>query len=241
MEKQLGRPEFRFFSLSVRKIREKTLCFAKIKTLSQSPRNLGSKVAMNPNDFQNTLRAAQRGAGDELFHYLEGFRQYLSLLAGDLIEPELHAKVGASDLVQDTLLTATREIKHFRGACVQELLAWLVEILTNHHKMVRRRYLGTQKRNARKEVSLASRTNKNGSRAIAGNDPSPSSHAAKNEQMLRLNSALGRISPRHRQIIEMRQLGQLPYGQIAQVMQISEVAARQLWVRAIDCLKRELA
>ena len=54
---------------------------------------------------------------------LEGCRQYLLMIANDVIRPELRAKLGASDLVQDTFLEAQRHIRIFRGKSRAEIRA----------------------------------------------------------------------------------------------------------------------
>ena len=60
---------------------------------------------------------------------LEGCRQYLLMIANEVIGPELRAKFGASDLVQDTFLEAQRHLDVFRGQTKGELRAWLRRIL----------------------------------------------------------------------------------------------------------------
>jgi hypothetical protein len=56
---------------------------------------------------------------------LDGCRQYLLLIANEMIGPELQAKFGASDLVQDTFIEAQRHLAGFRGTSNAEMRAWL--------------------------------------------------------------------------------------------------------------------
>jgi DNA-directed RNA polymerase specialized sigma24 family protein len=62
------------------------------------------------------------GSGDA-GQLLEACRQYLLMIANDVIGPELQAKLGPSDLVQDTFLEAQRHIDAFRGQTRGELRA----------------------------------------------------------------------------------------------------------------------
>ena len=55
------------------------------------------------------------GTSDDPGRMLDGCRQYLLMIANEVIGPELQAKVGASDLVQDTFLEAQRHLGAFRG------------------------------------------------------------------------------------------------------------------------------
>ena len=60
---------------------------------------------------------------------LDGCRQYLLMIANEVIGPELQAKLGASDLVQETFVEAHRHLAAFRGKTEGELRAWLRRIL----------------------------------------------------------------------------------------------------------------
>jgi len=85
---------------------------------------------------------------------LEGCRQYLLMVANEVIGPALQAKVGASDLVQDTFLEAQRHLGVFRGRTRAELRGWLRKILECRLANIRRSYQATEKRATRKEVAI---------------------------------------------------------------------------------------
>src|SRR5215831_16271081 len=71
-------------------------------------------------------------AGDDADHGPELFRSYLLLLARVRLDPMVRAKVGASDVVQQTLLEAHRDFAQFRGRTVGEQAAWLRRILARN-------------------------------------------------------------------------------------------------------------
>jgi DNA-directed RNA polymerase specialized sigma24 family protein len=83
---------------------------------------------------------------------LEVFRSYLTLIARRELAPDLAAKVGASDLVQETFLAAGRDIARLRGRSPAELRSWLEGILQHLLANTRRRYRGTRKRRVDLEV-----------------------------------------------------------------------------------------
>src|SRR4051794_35143216 len=101
------------------------------------------------------IDAARRGDPDALGRALELFRDYLLLVANQELEPELKAKLGGSDLVQETFLGAQRDLASFRGQSETEWRLWLrgilVHLLANH----RRQYRSTGKRRIDCEVPLA--------------------------------------------------------------------------------------
>jgi RNA polymerase sigma-70 factor (ECF subfamily) len=95
---------------------------------------------------QKCLEEARGGSADALGQVMQVCRQYLLLVANRELEPELQAKGGASDLVQETFLEAQRDFGRFQGSSQAEVLAWLRRILLNNLANFRRRYSGTDKR-----------------------------------------------------------------------------------------------
>ena len=92
------------------------------------------------------LHGARAGDAEALGRVLESCRDYLLIVAERGLDADLAAKGGASDLVQETLLGAYRDIAAFHGRTRAELLAWLRKILRNNLADLRRRYRGTRKR-----------------------------------------------------------------------------------------------
>jgi RNA polymerase sigma-70 factor (ECF subfamily) len=173
---------------------------------------------------------------------LEGCRQYLLIIANEVIGPELQAKLGASDLVQDTFLEAQRHWGVFRGRTTAEIRAWLRRILECRLANLRRSYLATEKRAAHREVAietLLAGSDRNGE-VLASQSPSPSHHAIRNELAHRLEQALARLPRDHRQVVAWRHQEQLSWDEIGRRMGRTAGAARMVWSRAIQQLRREL-
>src|SRR6516165_4530900 len=105
-------------------------------------------------DAAQWMAAAQAGSREALGHVLETFRGYLLLVANRQLDPELRAKGGASDLVQDTFLEAQRDFGQFHGASVDELRAWLRRLLLNNVANFTRHYRQRAKREVVREVPL---------------------------------------------------------------------------------------
>ena len=98
-------------------------------------------------------RRGDAGCRDRLFGLC---RSYLDIVARAQVETWLRAKVDASDLVQETMLDAFRDFERFDGTSEQEWLAWLKRILAHNAADFVRRYRGTAKRQARREVPIRS-------------------------------------------------------------------------------------
>src|SRR4051794_34643341 len=84
---------------------------------------------------------------------LEGFRTYLLAVANRELDTDLAAKVGASDLVQETLLAALRDAPTCRGRTREDLRPWLKAILGHVLANTRRHFRGAAKRRVAAEVA----------------------------------------------------------------------------------------
>ena len=85
-------------------------------------------------------------ADEDVGRMLSGCRQYLLMIANEVIGSELFSCLAPSDLVQDTFLEAYRHISNFRGKTRAEVCAWLRRILECRLANVRRSYLATEKK-----------------------------------------------------------------------------------------------
>lgn len=190
-------------------------------------------------EFEATLELARFGSADSLGRLLEPCRQYLLLIANQKLDLALTAKLGASDLVQDTFLAARRDIGQFRGATRAELLRWLRQILVHHLATVQRRYVEAEKRSARREVPLQNYLYRIAN-TPSTSAPSPSSHFLRDELVHIVQAALARLPKQYQLVIDLRHRQALPFDEVARQLNTSSPAARQLWSRAIQRLRTEL-
>jgi RNA polymerase sigma-70 factor (ECF subfamily) len=182
-----------------------------------------------------------QGGGDPAW-LLDGCRQYLLMIANDVIGPDLQAKLGPSDLVQDTLLEAQRHVGMFRGKSRAELFAWLRTILKCRLSNIRRSYLATDKRAAGRELTLEAFHDESSEGAVTlkSRTPSPSNHAMRSEWAAALEEALARLPEHYGQAVVLRHMEQLSWDEIGVKMNCTADAARKTWSRAIDQLRCEL-
>src|SRR5260221_14072587 len=96
-----------------------------------------------PMSFDPQLLLIQARGGDEaaLGRLLESYSKYLTLLARVQIGRRLQGKLDPADVVQETFLSAHRQIDQFRGSSEGELAAWLRTILAGQISRMFRRYM----------------------------------------------------------------------------------------------------
>lgn len=181
-------------------------------------------------------RAGQAGALDRL---LQLYRNYLSFLARAGLDSTLGAKAGASDVVQETLLSAFRNFGQFRGGREAELVAWLRQILAHNLAMLVRRYRGTAARDVARERAVEQALDRSDcalARLVPAPTDSPSQAAEERERRVILADALAALPVDQSAVIRLRSLQQLEWEEVGQRMGRSADSARKLWTRALSGL-----
>jgi RNA polymerase sigma-70 factor, ECF subfamily len=170
---------------------------------------------------------------------LEGYRDYLHLLARLQLSAPLRAKLDASDVVQQTLLQAHEARALFRGATEAEWLAWLRAILANALAAAGRRY-ATMGRDLGRERSLEAELDQSSSRLgclLAADHSSPSDGAVRAEELLRLARSLALLPDDQRFVVELHHLKGLSVAEVAARMGRSPTAVVGLLYRGLKKLR----
>lgn len=170
------------------------------------------------------------------------FRSWLMLLARTRVDGVLRGKVDPSDIVQQTLLLATRDAAQYRGNSDAELAGWLRGIM-GHVLAHEFQSLATAKRDASLEVSMDSLLEQSARRLdefLAATQTSPSQAAIIHEEHHLLATVLEQLPEDYREVLVLRHLEGLPFPEIAERMNRNAGAVRMLWVRALAQLKVNL-
>jgi RNA polymerase sigma-70 factor (ECF subfamily) len=188
--------------------------------------------------IEQWIREARSGSTDSLENLVRECRNYLLTIANRSLSHAVRRKLGASDLVQDTLVEAVRDFSDFQGDQLGELLAWLRGILLHNAANTSRHYEQTDKRDVSREVSFEN----HGHDVLQLTDTaiSPLSGMASRELDSQLSDALSRLPTDMRLAIELRNRDRLSFHEIGVEMGRSADAVRKLWARAIEKLRTEL-
>lgn len=187
---------------------------------------------------------ARREAGDSVAveRLLDRLRPFLLAVAQRELGSDMAAKVGASDIVQETIIEAQRDFAQFRGQSKKELRAWLKRIVLNNVKNTRR-HLSAAKRSPRqgRELSLDRDSAAGLAGVVAAPGRTPSSLASQDEILARLPQAMASLPPADREVIELYHGTGLTFRDVADRLGCSADAARMRWYRALDRLKTLLS
>jgi RNA polymerase sigma-70 factor (ECF subfamily) len=193
-----------------------------------------------PYDDEGRFQAAKAGVRTALGELLDECRNYLLLIANRELGEGIQAKIGASDLVQETFVEAQKIFLRFEGNSVQELRLWLAKILEFKIAQASRRFVGTEMRDARREVPLDVRSDGIWPASWLKREQTATHLEEEDGKLAALRDALKRLPPAYRLAIQMRNFDQRSFAELAAKLERSTDAARRLWLRAVVRLRREL-
>jgi RNA polymerase sigma-70 factor (ECF subfamily) len=170
---------------------------------------------------------------------LEGYREYLRLLARLRLSRRLQAKLDASDVVQQAILQAHQNRAQFRGQSEAAWLAWLRAILANALAAAARQFAaGARDLGREQPLEAAPGTSSSGLECgLAADQSTPSAGAVRAEELLRLTHALAALPPDQRQVVELHHLKGLAVAEVAERTGRSRPAVVGLLFRGLKKLR----
>jgi RNA polymerase sigma-70 factor (ECF subfamily) len=174
---------------------------------------------------------------------LECYRNYVLFIARVLSAPRFRNKLRPSDLAQETLLKAHKEIGQFRGKTDAEFRGWLRRILL-HTAEAEWRRLHTASRNVDRECSFEEALEQSSARLEAWlTDASSRSDANVDpeDQLDAIAKAVNELPEHQRTAFESFYIHGFTVAQISQQMDRSTNAVGALIARAVKTLRQRLA
>ena len=184
------------------------------------------------------IHRACTGDRDALGELLEHHRGYLRVIAQRIIGQRLGNRLDASDIVQQTCMSAFGNIEGFVGETADEFVAWLRTIHERNVKNALRDHIGTQKRSISREQSIE------GDEAIAARvsieQSSPSQRMMMGEQAVRLAEVLQHLPDDQREAVRLRYLEGWSLAQISEHMGRTKFSIAGLVKRGLIALRKHL-
>lgn len=143
----------------------------------------------------------------------------------------------ACDIVQEVFLKIFRNIRHFRGD--SSLKTWIYRIAVNEAHNHRRWF----SRHRRQEVGLEEDREgcENIGDTLVTPDTSPFDYVLDREKHLLIEEALGRINPVYREAVVLRDISDLSYEEIAEVLQLSLGTVKSRILRGREAMREQLS
>jgi RNA polymerase sigma-70 factor (ECF subfamily) len=194
-----------------------------------SPGQAAETVDVADLHLVESLRDGSERAYEEL---LIRFQQPVYALALRLLDDPSEA----CDVVQEVFLKVFRNVGGFRGQST--LKTWIYRITVNEAHNARRWFF----RHRRAEVELDKTPDESRSwkDIIPDRSRSPFDEAFDNEQHIMIEAALKRINPIFREAVALRDISDLAYEEIAEILGVSLGTVKSRILRGREALREEL-
>lgn len=197
-------------------------------------------------DRSNRLLAAARsGDAEALSDLFKAHHAELERMVDLRLEPRLRQRVDPADVVQEAWVEVVRRFGEWCEKSSVPFRIWLRLTTLQSMAQVQRRNLAAGKRDAKREVALASSRPSISAVGLAdvfvASQTSPSRAAQRVELHQRVLAALGELDELDREVILLRQFENLSNADIAAELDIEPAAARKRFARALLRLKPALA
>ena len=203
---------------------------------------------MENNSAESVDLIARARAGDReaLNALLARHRGRLRRMVEMRLDTRLQARIDASDVLQEACVEVVERLDEYLNDPRLPLFLWFRLVVGERLLKLHRFHLGTQMRDAGREVSLYRGALPAASSAalaaqLLGRHTSPTQAAVRAERILRLQEALNALNPVDREVLSLRHFEELTAAEAARVLGIEESAAAKRYFRALKRLKDVLA
>ena len=189
------------------------------------------------------LRAGDRQALGELYALHKGPLRRMIVFR---LDHRLNGRVSPSDILQEAYIDALKRVEHYLAKPGMPFAGWLRLIVGQRLVEVHRFHLGAKGRDAGQEISLADGGAWPAASSmclvahLAGDLPSPSTAAARNESLALLEEALNGMDALDREVLALRHFEELSNNEVAEILGIQRAAASKRYIRALGRLKEAL-
>jgi RNA polymerase sigma-70 factor (ECF subfamily) len=199
----------------------------------------------NSSERNDLLRRAADGDQESWGVLWTLHAQQLRRLVAFRMDQRLQGRIDPSDVMQEACLEAWQHLENYVRDPELPFFLWLRGVVGNKLRELHRHHLGTQMRDAGREISIYRGSMPEASSAalaaqLLGHGTQPSEAAVRAEVKVRLQEALNHLDPLDREVLALRHFEQLSPRETAQVLGIKEKAAAMRYLRALRKLKEIL-
>jgi RNA polymerase sigma-70 factor (ECF subfamily) len=207
---------------------------------------MSDDLAEDSGELVEQLHRAAGGDPEAFRAVIDRHHDRLERMVRLRLSRRLAGRVDAADVLQEVYLEVARRLPEYLRAPSLPFFLWLRHLTGLKLAEVHRRHLGTQLRDADREVTL----HRGGlppadsvslAAQLLGTLTTPSQAAIKAETRLLVQEALNGMDPIDREVLAMKHFEQLSTAEIAAVLGLSKPGAGSRYLRAIKRLRETLA
>lgn len=199
-------------------------------------------IVTSDDDAAELLERLRRGDRVAVGQLFAQHRDRLKRMVQLRLDRRIQSRVDASDVLQETLLDASKKLDEYLADPQLPFFFWLRALAGLKLNELHRRHLGTQLRDADREVSiyrgaLPEANSVSLAAQLLGKFTSPSQSALKAERRIKLQESLNCMDAMDREILALRHFEQLTNAETAIVLNLSESGATARHLRALKRLR----
>ena len=195
-------------------------------------------------DTDDLVKRAAAGDGEARDQLLQRHRDRLKKMVAVRIDPRLARRVDPSDVVQEALAVADKQLDKYLSEQPIAFYPWLRSLAWNQLIDMHRRHIQAQRRSVQREQPWELAMSDASAMLLAERLPSPAStpsrHLLREEIQHRVKQLLAEMSPGDREIIVMRHLEGMSVREVAAVLELPEGTVKSRHFRALESLRRVL-
>ena len=200
------------------------------------------------NDTEVTKLLQRAASGDEraVQELFARYRDRLRRMVRLRLSRRVQGRVDDSDVLQETFLDVARRLQEYTADPKLPFYLWLRHMTGLKLAEIHRKHLGTQLRDADREVTLhrgglPEADSVSLAAHLLGQLTTPSQAAIKAETRLMVQEALNSMDPVDREVLALKHFEQLSISEMAQVLGMSKAGTGSRYLRAIKRLKETLS
>ncbi len=193
-------------------------------------------------EIDGLLERARLGDRAALRDLLDRHRSRLKRMVGIHMDQRLRRRFGSSDVVQEAMADAWRNLPGYIENRPLPFYPWLRQIAWNRLVDLHRRHVQAQKRSLHREeghgVELSDQSAVELALMVLSGGSTPSGELLRKELRGRVRAVLSAMNERDREVLVLRHLEQLSTAEIAAVLGIREGTVRVRHLRALERFRR---
>lgn len=207
---------------------------------------MGIVMTDDSSEVAELLQRATSGDEAACNDLFSRYRPRLKRMVHLRLSRRLQGRVDDSDVLQEAYLDVSRRLAEYAADPKLPFYLWLRHMTGLKLTEIHRRHLGTQLRDADREVTLhhgglPEADSASLAAQLLGTMTTPSEAAVKAEQRLFVQEALNSMDPVDREVLALKHFEQLSTTEIAEVLGLSKAGAGSRYLRAIKRLREILS
>ena len=192
---------------------------------------------------EERIRLAAAGDREAMEELMAAHRARLRQIVAVRLDGRMASRIDASDVVQESLMEATRRLGEYLDRREVPFFVWLRQLAWQRLAQLYRFHSKAQRRSVEREVEQIPLSDESVMRfadRLVASGTAPSRRLRRKETQEQVRAALARLAPADEEVLVLRHLEQLSTREIAAVLKISEPAVRHRQRRALQRLTRIL-